>query len=82
MFGREGRKILDKLIDISQSGFVNGWNISDGMTIVLDTLENTVITNTAGLLVTIDFQKAFDSLSWDFLFTALETYNFGTDFVA
>jgi len=25
------KKILDKLIDISQSGFVNGRNISDGM---------------------------------------------------
>ena len=76
------KKILDKLIDISQSGFVNGRNISDGMRTVLDTLEHTARSNTAGLLVTIDFQKAFDSLSWDFLFTALETYNFGTDFVA
>ena len=32
-------------------------------------------------MVTIDFEKAFDSLSWDYLFKALKTYNFGTEFI-
>ena len=35
-----------------------------------------------GILLTIDFQKAFDSLSWNFLFKALDTFNFGKNFVS
>ena len=31
-------------------------------------------------MLAIDFQKAFDSLSWRFLFDLLEKYNFGEDF--
>ena len=30
-----------------------------------------------GLLLFIDFEKAFDSLSWNFLYKALENLNFG-----
>ncbi len=30
-----------------------------------------------GLLLLIDFEKAFDSLEWDFVRRVLRTYNFG-----
>ena len=33
-----------------------------------------------GLLFFIDFEKAFDSLEWDFLEKCLEKFNFGPDF--
>ena len=33
--------------------------------------------NIPGLLLLIDFEKAFDSLSWNFLHNALEHLNFG-----
>ena len=29
----------------------------------------------------IDFQKAFDSIEWDFLFKCIEAFNFGSDFL-
>ena len=34
-----------------------------------------------GLLIFIDFQKAFDSLEWNFLLSCLEAFNFGPDFI-
>ena len=35
-----------------------------------------------GMLLFIDFEKAFDSLEWDFLLMVLKAYNFGLDFVS
>ena len=34
-----------------------------------------------GLLVAIDFQKAFDSINHDFMFKALSVFNFGPSFI-
>ena len=36
--------------------------------------------NLQGLLMLVDFQKAFDSVSWDFLSEVLKFFNFGQDF--
>ena len=41
----------------------------------------TKLYNLRGLMVTIDFEKVFDSLSWNFLFRTLENFNFGESFV-
>ena len=34
-----------------------------------------------GHIVLIDFQKAFDTIEWKFLFKALEKFNFGPGFI-
>ena len=75
------KKVLVKLIDETQTGFIKGRNISDGMRAILDVVEETVISNREGMLITIDFQKAFDSLSWDYLFKSLHTFKFGMEFI-
>ena len=37
--------------------------------------------NIPGLLLFIDFQKAFDSVEWEFLIESLKKFNFGRDFL-
>lgn len=32
-------------------------------------------------MIFIDFEKAFDSVGWDFLYKCLESFNFGPDFL-
>ena len=33
-----------------------------------------------GLLIFIDFEKAFDSLEWNFLYNCVDVFNFGPNF--
>ena len=44
-------------------------------------MEYTKIKQLPGLMVAFDFEKAFDSLSWPFLFKALKSFNFGESFI-
>ena len=37
--------------------------------------------NIPGSMIFIDFQKAFDSLEWNFLFSCLEAFGFGPEFI-
>ena len=37
--------------------------------------------NIPGLMIFIDFQKAFDSVEWSFFIKCLEEFNFGPDFI-
>ena len=38
--------------------------------------------NIPGILLSIDFEKAFDSISWDFIFKCMESFNFGQKFIS
>ena len=46
-----------------------------------DILEYTERKNISGLLVAIDFQKAFDSIKRSFMFKALSAFNFGPSLI-
>ena len=41
----------------------------------------TKIQNLPGLMILVDFEKAYDSLEWNFLFKALKKCNFGDSFI-
>ena len=47
------------------------------MRIIYDMMKFTDEKNIPGLFLLMDFEKAVDSLSWNFLHTALEHLNFG-----
>ena len=44
---------------------------------ILDVMEYTKTVNIPGILLFIDFKKAFDSLEWNFMLKCLETFGFG-----
>ena len=46
-----------------------------------DVIEYTKRVNMSDLLITIDFEKAFDSLNHKYLLKALQAYNFGLSFL-
>ena len=72
---------LPLLIGPTQSGFVEGRFIGDTTRLIYDIIHITDSQNITGLLMLIDFEKAFDSISWKFLYKVLETFNFGHNLI-
>ena len=57
------KKYLDKIISPSQSGFVSGRYIGHSTRLIYDIMYYTEKQNIPGLLMLVDFEKAFDSVS-------------------
>ena len=71
------KKVLPKLIHTDQTGFIPGRCISENTRLIYDVLDYTEKHNIAGLLLLIDFEKAFDSVSWRFIHETLSYFKFG-----
>ena len=70
------KAFLPKLIGNSQTGFVQNRFIGENTRLTLDILNESKTENTSGLLILVDFEKAFDSISWDFISKILKLFNF------
>jgi len=73
-------KVINTIVHHSQFGFIKGRNITEAIRTILDIVDNTDLQKRHGILLALDFQKAFDTLSWDYLFKTLELYNFGVEY--
>ena len=74
--------VLPEIIQVDQYAYVKGRTIFDAVRTIDDIMNYTKIKKLPGLLVAFDFEKAFDSLSWSFLFKALNSFNFGKSFIS
>ena len=72
--------ILNKLISNDQTGFMSGRYIGENTRLIYDILHITDELDIPGLLLIIDFEKAFDSISWKFIRHVLNFLNFGESF--
>ena len=69
--------VLNDIISNDQTGFLKGRFIGENTRLIYDMLQYTEENDIPGLLILIDFEKAFDSLSWSFIHKALRFLNFG-----
>ena len=67
---------LDNIKGRSQSGFLFGRNIAESTRLSYDIMHFTEVKNIDGILLLIDFEKAFDSLSWNFMYKVLLYFGF------
>ena len=65
------KKTLPIIISKTQTGFLSGRSISDNTRLIYDIMHITQAKNIPGLLMLIDFEKAFDLISWKFIYKAL-----------
>lgn len=76
------KKFIPDLVKETQTGFVSGRYIGENIRMVLDIIESMENDrNGEGLLLTLDFESAFDTIGFDFLFAALRYKNFGPVFI-
>ena len=72
---------LTKLISETQTGFVSGRYIGESTRLVYDIMDFTERHDISGQLMLIDFEKAFDSISWNFIYKTLKFFGFGNNLV-
>ena len=71
------KKVLPSVISISQTGYVKERSINDSIRLVQDIICYAEVNHMPGVLLAVDFQKAFDSIEWEFIQRSLEKFNFG-----
>ena len=76
---RRLEKVLPLLIERDQTGYIKGRYIGENIRLITDIIEQ--YENKEGMILFLDFEKAFDSLEWDYLFKVLDTMNFGPSFL-
>ena len=81
VFARRLQTIIDKIISNEQSAYIKGRFIGINARLILDIYDYCMEKNSEGLLLFLDFEKAFDSVEWNFLFKVLKKFNFGDDFI-
>lgn len=75
------QNILFKLINKNQTAYIKGRYIWENARLILDIFEYCETENINGLLLYLDFEKAFDSVEWNFLFKALQKVNISNKFI-
>lgn len=75
-------KVLDSIISTEQSAFIKGRQILDGPFIINELIEWHKVKKKRMMLFKIDFAKAYDSLSWEYLFYMLDIMGFGKRWIS
>ena len=68
--------MLSKPLHPDQTGFIKGRDIGENIRLLSDIMEQTEKKNIPGILVSVDFRKAFDSLEWSCIHSTLHLFNF------
>ena len=73
--------ILPNLINHDQTGFLKDRFIGENIRLIDGIIQYATEKNIPGLLLFIDFEKAFDSLEWSFIHDTLRSYGFGVSLI-
>ena len=79
---RRLEKHIANVINPDQSGFVSGRYIGESIRFVEDIIEKFDREDKEGIILQLDFEKAFDSVEWEFMFEVLRKFNLGDEFIS
>ena len=71
--------VLPKIINPDQTGYIKGRFIGENVRLIQDIMFHTKLEEKPGIALFLDFRKAFDTIEWNYIKTALQMFNFGPD---
>ena len=74
MVANSFKTCLPSIINEDQNGFISGRFIGENTRRVYDTIEYCASQNIPGILMVLDFSKAFDTIEWEFISEALKPF--------
>ena len=75
-------KYMWELIHLDQTGFLPGRYIGENINKIISIIQQAEINGIPGILIAIDFEKAYNFLEWSFIEKTLEFFNFGTSYIS
>ncbi len=82
VFASRLEKVIHSLIKEDQTGFIKGRNASDNMRRLLHILDFADSHPTPCAVFSLDAEKAFDRLEWNYMWAVLQGFGFGEHFVS
>lgn len=76
------KTVLGSLVNGDQKGFIPGRCIAENVRLIYDVLFETKNQELPGLILSVDFEKAFDTVSWKFIESVLKYFNFGPSIIS
>ena len=78
------QRVISRIVSKDQSGYLKGRYIGNNVRLLNDLIklsEQENIPEEYNTLICLDFEKAFDTLEWDFMFETLKFFNFGIQLI-
>ena len=73
-------KVIGKLINQDQVGYLKGRSISTVLRTIDDVIQYLNCTDNSGFLLALDYRKAFDSIARNFMLQSFKVFGFGEQF--
>ena len=76
------QSVIPKLVRRDQTGFLKGIFIGEKIRLIDGFINHTAAHNISGLLMFVDFEKAFETVEWSFIWNTLGSFNFGSSLIS
>ena len=81
LLAKRMKKVMPSIIDEAQSAFIEGRHLLHSALIANEVIEEAKRSNKSCLVFKVDYEKAYDSVSWDFLLYMLRRIGFSSKWV-
>ena len=72
---------LETVVSPDQTGFIANRFIGDNTRLLHDTINHCEMENKEGLIIVLDFAKAFDTIEWSYIYSCMKMFGYGDRFI-